>query len=339
MGKLKVVVTDYIEEDLDWEAEECARMGADFTPYQLKFVPPGEVVEKCHDADFLVVDMAAITADIMDGLDTVKVIIRHGIGYDKVDIAAATRNGIIVANQADAFRTEVVEHTIALIFAVYRKLFPLNAYFRDSVRAGNWSYHEVYPVSRFEGKTLGIVGCGNIGSRVLQKMRAFGMNILVSDPFQTPEYLAQFDVVHTPIEQLLAQSDIVSLHLPLNDETRYGFDFAKLSMMKRTAMLINTARGPCVKTDDLIRALHEGVIAGAGLDVHEGEPPTVEHGFFDMPTVVCTPHFAWYSEEGGWEIRNMIMDDLRAFLAGKPPKHVLNPEVLTSPQLRMKLAE
>ncbi|MFC1551959.1 C-terminal binding protein [Candidatus Latescibacterota bacterium] len=320
-------VVDYVEHDLDAEAEECKKMGVDFEAYQLKFASPGEIIEKCGDADFLCVDMTPITREIFAGLTNAKVLIRHGIGYDKVDVDAATEHGIVFANQASAFCLDVAEHTVMLIFAATQKLLQQNRFFRESVRAGNWNYHEIYPVNRLTGKTVGLIGCGNIGSLVMKKMRSLDVNFLVCDPYKSKEELDALGVAHSPIEDVLA----------VTSETKGFFDYEKISLMKKTAMLINTARGQILKTDDLIRALKEGIIAGAGLDVHEGEPPPEEYGFYDMDNVVCTPHFAWYTEEGGAEIRQMIMDDFRAFLDGRPPKHVINPEVLESPRLRMKL--
>lgn len=330
-------VVDYVEHDLKWEEEECKKLGVHFEASQLKFAPPEEIIEKCRDADFLCVDMTPMTEEILAGLDNVKVLIRHGIGYDKVDVPAATNYGIIFANQATAFFQGVAERTIMLIFATHQKLLLQNKFFNDSVRLGNWSYHDIYPVYGLGGKTLGIIGCGKIGSLVIKKLKSFGFHFLVCDPYLPKEKLEELGVRHTPLDEVLKQSDIVSLHVPVTDETRYFIDYEKLSMMKKSAVLINTARGQLVKTADLIRALKEGLIAGAGLDVHEGEPPSVEYGFLDMDNVICTPHFAWYSEEGAWEIREMIMNDFRTFLNGKPPKHVINPEVFNSHQLKMKL--
>lgn len=335
--KIVYKVVDYVEKDLEWEAEECRNLGVEFEAYQLKFSKPAEIIEKCRDADFLVVDMTPITREIIAALDSVKVLIRHGIGYDKVDVPACTEYGILFANQAKAFIQDVAEHAIMLIFATYQKLFMQNAFFNNSVKQGNWSYHDIYPVYRFGGKTLGLVGCGNIGSLVLKKMKCFGFNILVCDPYKPTDELEALGVVHTPLEELLRESDIVSLHVPVNDETRHMFDYEKLSLMKKDAVLINTARGQIVKTVDLVRVLREGKIMGAGLDVHEGEPPPVENGFLDMDNVICTPHFAWHSHEGAWEIRRMIFDDFTAFLAGKPPKHLINTEVLESPRLKMTI--
>ena len=132
-------------------------------------------------------------------------------------------------------------------------------------------------------------------------------------------------------------ADIVTLHVPVTDETKGMFDEKFLKLMKKTAILINTSRGPVVNVSDLEKALQEGVIAGAGIDVYDYEPPSPDYPLLRMDTAVLTPHLAWYSEEGGWDIRYMIMDDLKAYLEGKPPKSVINPEVFNSPKLRMKI--
>ena len=330
-------VVDYVEKDMDWERAECEQLGVAFQEYQLKFAEPAEVIDKCRDADFLVVDMTAMTAEVLAGLARCKVLIRHGIGYDKVDVAACTEQGILFANQASAFYKDVAERAIMLIFAVHQKLMLQDKFFKNSVRKGNWAYHDIYPVFRTSSTTLGVIGCGKIGSMVIRKLKSFGMKFLVCDPYIDPAKLEELGVKHTPLEQVLAESDIVSMHVPVTDETRGYFDYDKLAMMKKTAVFINTARGQIVKTTDLIRALDEGLIAGAGLDVHEGEPPPVEYGFLDNDNVVCTPHFAWYSEEGAWEIRRMIMDDFRRFLENRPPVHLLNPEVIGTPQCKMKV--
>ena len=335
--KIVYKVIDYVEHNLEWEAEECKKLGVHFEAYQLKFASPEEIIEKCRDADFLCVDMTPMTREVLSALDNAKILIRHGIGYDKVDVQAATDNGIVFANQATAFCEGVAEHTVMLILATYHKLLLQSRFFRNSVNLGNWSYHDIYPVYRYGGKNLGIIGCGNIGALVIKKIKSLGFNILVRDPIKSKEELEKLGVEHITLDEILKQSDIVSLHIPVTDETRNFIDYEKLSMMKKDAFLINTGRGQLVKTSDLIRALKEGLIAGAGLDVHEGEPPPAENGFLDMDNVICTPHFGWYSEEGGWEIRHMIMDDFRAFLEGKLPRHVINNEVFDSPQLKMRL--
>jgi D-3-phosphoglycerate dehydrogenase len=173
-----------------------------------------------------------------------------------------------------------------------------------------------------KGKTFGIIGCGNIGSRLLKKMRCLGMEILVCDPYLTKEKYDELKITHTPFDDVLQQSDIISIHVPVTEETCGMFHLEKFKLMKKSAMVINTARGPIIKTNDLIIALREEIIAGAGLDVYEDEPLTPDHPLLQMDNVILSPHIAWYSEEGGWDIRYMIMDDVKAFLEGRPPQFV-----------------
>ncbi|MFC1528313.1 C-terminal binding protein [Candidatus Latescibacterota bacterium] len=336
MGKTVFKITDYIEFDLEWEEEQCRKLGVDLTYYQLKTAPPDEIIKNVKDADFLLVNMAKMTPDVMAGLDNVKVIIRHGIGYDNLDLPAATENGIICANQPTASSEDVAEQAIMLMLATYRKILVQRGILKNSIENGKWLFDPIFPVYRMGGKTLGIIGCGNIGSIVLRKMRTFGMRILVDDPYLPEERLRELGIEHTPLEEVLKESDIVTIHVPVTDETRGMFNEEHLRMMKKSAVLINTARGPIIKADDLAKIVKEGVIAGAGIDVYDTEPPTADYPLLGMDTVVLTPHLAWYSEEGGMDIRHMIIDDLKAFLDGKPPKSVINPGVFDSPKLKMK---
>ncbi|MEW5901189.1 MAG: NAD(P)-dependent oxidoreductase, partial [Acidobacteriota bacterium] len=164
------------------------------------------------------------------------------------------------------------------------------------------------------------------------------VEILVCDPYLSRKRLRELGVWHTPLDEVVRKSDIITIHVPVTDETRGMFDLRKFSRMKKSAVIINTSRGPVVRTEDLARALQGGMIAGAGLDVFEEEPPPARLELLSMDNAVLSPHIAWYSEEGGWDIRVMIMDDVKAYLEGKLPRHVVNPEVLTQPNLRFKLA-
>jgi D-3-phosphoglycerate dehydrogenase len=330
-------ITDYIEPDLGWEEEQCKKLGVDFSYYQLKTAPPDVLIKHCADADILLVNMAKMNPEVMAGLTKVKVMIRHGIGYDNFDLPAATENGIICANQPTASSEDVAEQAIMLMVAVWRKIFIQREILTESVANGKWIFDTIYPVYRMGGKTLGIIGCGNIGSYVLRKMRSFGMKILVDDPYLSKERYAELEIEHTPLEEVLKAADIVTIHVPVTDETRGMFNARTLRLMKKTAILINTARGPMINIPDLAEALKNGVIAGAGIDVYDQEPPSPDYPLFGMKNAVLTPHLAWYSVEGGWDIRYTIMDDLKAFLAGRPPKSVVNPEVLSSPGLKMKI--
>ena len=330
-------ITDYIEFDLKWEEEQCKKLGVDFSYFQMKTSLPDEIIKNVKDADILLVNMAKMTPEVMAGLDNVKVIIRHGIGYDNLNLPAATEYGIICANQPTASSEDVAEQAIMLILATYRKLNIQRKIFINSVENRTWMFDPIKPVYRMGGKILGIIGCGNIGSIVLRKMRTFGMRILVCDPYLTQERLRELDIEHTPFEEVLKEADIVTVHVPVTDETRGMFHQDVFKQMKKSAILINTARGPIISVPDLAVALKHGVIAGAGIDVYDSEPPTHDYPLVGMENVILTPHLAWYSEEGGWDIRYMIMDDLKAYLDGKPPRSVINPEVFNNPLLKMKI--
>ena len=332
-------ITDYIERDLNWEKKECEKLGVDFSFYQLKDASPDEIIRNVGDADIVLVNMAKMTSEVMAGLDNVKVILRHGIGYDNVDVAAATTNGIIFANEAAASSVDVAEHSIMLMFATYRKINQQREILEDSIDKERYDFSKVYPLYRMEGKTLGIVGCGNIGSIVLRKMQSFGMKTLVvCDPYLSKKRLSDLGIVCMPFDEVLKKSDIVTIHLPLTEETRGLFNLDRFRQMKKSAILINTSRGDIVHTPDLITALKEGMISGAGLDVLDREPPTSGMELLTMNNVVLTPHLGWYTEEAGMDIRLMILNDLKAYLKGRPPQFAINPVVYTSPKLRMKCA-
>lgn len=331
-------ITDYIERDLQWEKEECRRLGIRFEHYQLKTAPPAEIIRHIKDADIVLVNMAKFSEEVIAGLKNTKVILRHGIGYDNVNVAAATKHGIIFANEATASSEDVAEHAITLILETYKKRRIQDKILKDWIRTGQWSSKRVFPLYRMKEKTLGIVGCGRIGSRVFHKMKNFGMHILVCDPYLSEKRFWELGVKHTIFEELCQKADIITIHVPVSAETKGMFNLSKFAIMKKTTVVINTARGPIVKTQDLIKALKDGMIAGAGIDVYEKEPPPAASDLLKMDNVILSPHIAWYSEEGGWDIRVMIMDDVRAYLEGKPPQFVINREVLNNPSLRFKLA-
>jgi D-3-phosphoglycerate dehydrogenase len=332
-------ITDYIERDLLWEEEECRKLGLRFEHYQLKEAAPAEIIARVLDADIVLVNMAKFTAELIAGLINTKVIIRHGIGYDNVDVEAATTHGIILANERTASSEDVAEHAVLLMIEAYKKRKLQDRILQDWIETRQWSSTKIYPLYRLNGKTIGIIGCGNIGSRVFQKMKCFGVNILVCDPYLSKKRFDRIGCSHTPLDEVLKNADIITIHVPVTEETRGMFNLEKFALMKKSAVIVNTSRGPIVKTPDLIIALKDGMIAGAGLDVYEQEPPPPDLELLRMDNAILSPHLAWYSEEGGWDIRVMIMDDVKSCLQGSPPRHVVNKEVLTSPQLRFKLRQ
>ena len=324
MSKIKVVITDYIEPDLNWEEEQFARLGVEFKYHQLKFGSPEQIVAAAADADIVVVNMAKIDAEVIDGLRRSKLIIR----YDNVDVAAATRRGIVLANIPDYCVHEVAEHAVMLILACQRKLLLQHRILLDSAARGNWDFDPIYPVYSLRGKTLGIVGFGRIGCTVYRMMQGFGLRFLVADPYLSEERRRQHGLEVVPFETLLRESDIVTIHAPLSRETHHLFDEAQFRMMKRTAILVNTARGGIVNLRALDRALREGTIAHAGIDVYEEkEPPEADFPLLHNERAICTPHLSWLSEESSWNIRHQIVDDVRRFLKRQGPKSQVNGEV------------
>ncbi len=326
---MKLVVTDYIEENLDWEAEQCRKAGIEFAAYQLKFKPEAEVLAKVADAAVIVVNMVKFDASLVSKLTKCKVLIRHGIGYDNVDVDACTKRGIVFAYQPDYCKEDVAEHAIALIFACARKVVASRRTLDKSSAAGQWDFGGLFPIHRMHGKTLGIVGVGRIGSRVYRKLQHFGLKIIGTDPYLSDKRKAEFtDLQWVDKKTLFATSDYITIHTPLNPETRHLVNAEALSWMKPTAYLVNTSRGPMVDAVALAKACAEHRIAGAAIDVFDVEPPPTDHPLFGLDNVILTPHIGWASAEAGWEIRESIMNDVLAHRAGRPPRCIVNKEVL-----------
>jgi len=325
--KIKIVITDHLEPDFEWELKQLPLDKIVFETYQLKHSSEDELIEKIKDADLVVVNMAPMTARVIESLEKCRTIIRHGIGYDNVDLDAATKRGIRVGNVPDYCPDEVAEHAIELIFAATRKVFLMRNILENSSKDGRWDFEPIYPIYSLKGKTLGVVGCGRIGSRLYRKMAGFEMTRLVCDPYLPDERKKELGVEVVPFEQVLEQSDVITMHTPLNDETRHMVAEPQLKAMKETAFLINTSRGPVVDLVALAEALREGWIAGAGIDVYDQEPPSVDMELFPLPNAVLTPHLGWYSEESNWSIRAKILEDMQRFIDGRPPRFVVNKDV------------
>ena len=327
MANFKAVVTDYIENDLQYEAEKLAALGIDIAAYQLKFRPEDEVYEAIKDADVVVVNMVKMPESLIKRLTRCKLIIRHGIGYDNVDVDACTRYGIQFAYQPDYCKEDVAEHAIALIFACARRLFRARRTLDESSASGQWDFSDLFPVYRLDGKTLGILGCGRIGSRVFRKLRTFGFRIIACDPYLSAERKTELEeqgLRFVDKETLFKTSDFITVHTPLNNETRKIVDAAAIALMKPTAYLVNTARGPMVDIPALAAALREERIAGAGIDVFDVEPPPPEYELFPLKNAILSPHMGWASEEAGWEIRESILSDIIAAANGRSARCVVN---------------
>ena len=268
-----------------------------------------------------------LTANVIQGLRACKVIANGGIGFDSIDIDAATAAGIIVTNIPDLFVDEVADQALTLLLAVNRKLLPCHAQATSGRWAETWS--NLGSIPKLRGRTLGLVAFGNIARGVARRAQAFGLRVLAFDPYVPAEVMAGLGVEsRNSLEALLPEVDFVSVHAPLTRETRHLIDAPRLRVMKPTAVFINTARGKVVDEAALIQALREGWIAGAGLDVLDQEPPEPTNPLLGMPNVVVTPHMASYSDESNVGRRRRLGSDIAAVLTGHRPAHVVNPAVL-----------
>jgi D-3-phosphoglycerate dehydrogenase len=327
--RVKVVITDYVEPDLKWEEQEMAERGVEFKYCQLKSACEQEVIAATADADIVVVNMVKITPGVVAGWKNVRLVIRHGTGYDNVDVAALTARGIVLEYIPDYCLHEVAEQAIALMFACARKIAWSRKVLDDSVVRGEWDFRSIIPMFRIDGSTVGIIGCGRIGSLLYRKLRHFGVKFLICDPYLSQERKRELGIVVHDLETVCRGSDFITVHTPLNDETRKIISAGTLSHMKPTAYLINTSRGGMVDHDALAEALRNRRIAGAAIDVYEKEPPPKDFPLLGLDNVILTPHLSWYSEDAGQTIREKIVLDIDMYLDGTGPRYPVNPEALS----------
>ncbi len=321
---MKVVVTDYIEPELDWEEKQVAALGGTLESYQMKSALPAKLAGILSEADIVIVNMAKIDSTVLDGMKKCKLIIRHGVGYDNIDIPAATEREIQVCYVPDYCADEVAEQAIMLLLATYRKFGKQIESMSSSVRKGEWDFSGMGGVKRVRGKKGGLIGCGRIGSRVLTIMQSLGLEAMICDPYLTRERQEELKIETLPLERVISEADLISLHCSLDDSTRHLIGESELSLMKKDAVLVNTARGPLVDAKALAKACSEGRIAGAGIDVFESEPPKDNFELIGLENVILTPHLSWFSEDAAWEIRKKIIEDVERYVKGKPPRFPLN---------------
>lgn len=277
-----------------------------------------EIIAAGKGAVGLLLETAHITPRIFDALPEVRVVSRYGVGYDTIDVPAATARNVAVMNVPDYCMDEVAEHAIALMFSLTRGVVAHDR----AVRQGGW-ITERYGVRTVAGRRMGIVGFGRIGHAVAWRAAALGMDVLVYDPAPMP--LPGVRAVFTQsLDELLAQADVVTLHVPLTAGTRGMMGAAEFARMKRDAILINTARGPVVDTAALIEALQKRLISAAAADVQSTEPLPPDSPLLRAPNLVLTPHIAWYSPESQLRMRRMVAENVADFFDGKGDSHIVN---------------
>lgn len=280
------------------------------------------LIDRVGDADAILTCWAPVTARVIDAAPNCRHISRTGIGLDNIDVEHATAKGIVVTNVPDYCIQEVAEHALAMVYAMGRKI----AAGHLQTKGGDYNLVDLQPIERIRGKTLGVVGLGRTGTLLAQLAQAVGMKVLGNNRSQaTPE-----GVRWRPLEDLLAESDYVSLNCPLTSETHHLMREATLARMKPTCFLINTSRGGLIDHPALAAALEAGQLAGAALDVQDTEPPDLSAAPYNDPRVIVTPHTAFVSSDAITELRTRVGQQVAAFLRGERPEQVVNPGVLAS---------
>ncbi len=317
-----VAVTDYVFPSLEPEQRVLASLGVELRPSQCK--SEEEIIALAQGADAVLNCYAKMTARVIVKLSRCKIIARYGIGVDNVDLVAATRAGITVTNVPDYCIDEVSDHALALLLSLARRITSADG----AVKGGAWNVVAHAGIRRLRGQTLGLVGFGKIAIAVAAKAQPFGLRVLACDPYLDSKAMARHGVQAVDFDGLLAESDAISIHVPLSPETRDLIGARELGRMKPTAFLINTSRGGIVDEKALAVALKENRLGGAALDVLAVEPPPPDHPLRKLPNVILTPHLAFYSRESVIELQTKAAEEVARALKGEPPRSPVNSEVL-----------
>jgi phosphoglycerate dehydrogenase-like enzyme len=317
----------------DWTVLYVEPLPEDLVALAREALPPGfrleavetparaEVLARVGAADAIVVATTRVDETLLDAAPRLKLVQHQGVGYDNVDVAACRARGVPVALTPEGTTTGVAEHTLLLILALYKRLRTAES----ALRAGGWPVWELRSGSfELAGKTVGLVGFGRIGREVGRRAVAFDARVVYYDPVRAaPETEAALGVAYRPLDDLLREAHVVSLHLPLTADTRGLIDARALALMRPDAVLINTARGPLVDEAALVRALAEGSIAGAGLDVFRREPPAPDDPLLAMENAVLTPHIAAGTRDAWRTKMRAIAANLARVAAGEAPNNLV----------------
>jgi len=334
MAQFLIVHTDAPPEArLPEERKVLAGSGLDVELVSRACRSEDDVIALAREADAILNARSLITRRVMDNLRKCKVMVRYGVGVDTFDIPAATEHGIVLANVPDFCMEEVSNHALMLLLACAKKLVRLDAMIKD----GQWAQKRsqiILPMGRIVGQTLGMVAFGRIPRTLARKALSLKLRCLAYDPYIPPEVMRQHEVEPVTLEELLREADYISVHAPLTAETRHMFGEREFRLMKPSAYFINTSRGPVVDEAALVKALREGWIAGAGLDVFEVEPLPADSPLLGLENVILTPHSASYSDEGFVELRTRVAQEAVRVLQGYWPQNLVNPAVREKVSLR-----
>ena len=313
-----VLVTDHPAPDTAIEADLLAAIGGRLVVAETG--SEAELLGLVPEADAILTCFRLVTPAVVRAGERLRVIGRYGVGVDNIAVDVATEQGIVVTNVPVYCVDEVAEHAVALLLTLARR----TAQYDADVRAGGWRIEAGMPIHRIAGSVLGVVGFGHIGREVVARGRGLGMRVLVSDPSHPADEVRAAGAEPRDLDDLLAESDAVTLHVPLTPATRGLIDATRLARMKPGAFLINCARGAVVDLDALAEALGSGRLGGAGLDVFIPERLPVDHPLVGLRNTVLTPHVAFYSEESIAELQRRATDNVVAVLSGNAPSSVVN---------------
>lgn len=295
-----------------------------------------ELIEELRDVDaVLTTSRYRFTQDVIDEAKKLKMIAKMGSKPDNIDIEAATERGVIVTWTPNTNDDSVAEHAIALMLALSKKLF----FMTERLKMGRWRDRTTTVTNELVDKTVGVIGLGSIGCKVAEKLKGFNVKIVCYDPYASQEGAKKVGVKMVDLETLLRESDIVTIHAALTKETRGLIGETELKKMKKSAFIVNTARGPIVDEGALCKALKEEWISGAALDVFETEPPSPRNPLLKLSNVIVTPHIAAWTHESLRRQAFVAAEDVVRLLEGQLPRHILNPEVLKTDTFTDRIAQ
>jgi len=320
-NRLRVAVTDHNYPSLDLEKEILERENIELSERICR--SEDDLIEHARDADGLMNLFFPVTRRVIEHLEKCRVISVYGTGTNQIDLQAASEKGILVVNVPDYCYDEVATHAVALILNIDRQI----TNYGLLVKEGDWAYMKL-ELHRFREKTVGILGLGAIGKSVAKKLSSFNVNLIGYDPYVSDETISSLGVGRRSLQDVFKESDFVTLHMPLTDETRALVSTELLALMKPTAYLINVSRGPVVDEKALLRALNESRIAGVAMDVLCREPPPADDEIVSHPKSWVTPHVAWYSEESFDELRTRVAQAAADVLRNRVPKFIVNKHLL-----------
>jgi D-3-phosphoglycerate dehydrogenase len=316
---IKVVVTDHPFESLEVEAAILQPLGCELVT-QKQAPPPAGLARLVADADHILTVFAPVTAAVVAAMQKARLIVRYGVGVDNIDLEAARARGIPVCNVPDYCMDEVADHTLALILAVTRRVV-INC---NQVRAGRWKLTAPAAMRTLCDLTVGVIGLGRIGREVVRRLQGFRCRVLAHDPALTPDEIRSRGGEPAGFDDVLRQSDLLTLHCPATAQTRHLINREAFTRMKPGAILINVARGALVDTAALVEALEQGRLAAAGLDVFDPEPPPADSPLLRLENVVISPHAAAVSPKAIAKLRATAAGIVARAIRGEPLPNVVN---------------